>query len=128
VVETVAIERHDGVVDAAGGEDVAKYLGVARMAAMAALAGLGLVAAGCSREGDGAETSGQTNTSAQAPAAPAADNTVKANATGVKPKGPYSDANLTAPPDATKGGVFGPDYAPDNSTQGANQTAPQQKQ
>jgi hypothetical protein len=126
VVETVAIERHDGVVDAAGGEDVAKFLGMTRMAAMAALAGLGLVAGGCSREGDAAETSNQTNASAQAPAPPAADNTVKANATGVK-KGPYSDANLTAPPDATKGGVFGPDYAPDNSTQGANQAAPQQQ-
>lgn len=104
-----------------------KFFGMTRMAAMAALAGLGLVAAGCSREGDAAETSGQTNTSAQAPAAPAADNTVKANATGVK-KGPYSDANLSAPPDATKGGVFGPDYAPDNSTQGANQTGAQPQQ
>lgn len=104
-----------------------KVLGVTRMAAMAALAGLGLVATGCSREGDAAETSGQTNITARAPAAPAADNTVKANATGVK-KGPYSDANLTAPPDATKGGVFGPDYAPDNGTQAANQTSPQQQQ
>lgn len=104
-----------------------KVLGATRMAAMAALAGLGLVATGCSREGDAAETSGQTNITARAPAAPAADNTVKANAAGVK-KGPYSDANLTAPPDATKGGVFGPDYAPDNGTQAANQTSPQQQQ
>lgn len=92
--------------------------------AFAGLAALGLALSACS---DGGDDAGATvNQTAKPPVHAAPNATSQANAVGVKPKGPYSDANLTAPPDATKGGVFGPDYAPDaNTTAGGNQTPPQ---